>query len=127
MKNLAGVKDCDKTIIKEITEEGLEFYKFPDAMNSEVESRYIAYMNGWKFVRAWRYWIATSNKTVLLFKYAEKLHEQHGNVVRVQGHCGCPTPREFLKEPWQLGVNMYHVDTQEGLNALTEIIKKQKE
>jgi adenosyl cobinamide kinase/adenosyl cobinamide phosphate guanylyltransferase len=39
----------------------------------------------------------------------------------VDGHCGCPSPRE-----WHHGfaVGLYHVDTQEALNALADTIRR---
>lgn len=61
----------------------------------------------------------------MLFKYADELHEKYGEVVRVAGHCGCPAPREWHKDPWYIGVSSYHIDTQEGLKVLADMIKKQ--
>ena len=125
MKNLAGNEKCDDYIPKELEFAGIPYERFSFKMRGEVPSNYIGFLDGWKFERAWYYWVATSEKNVLLFKYAEELHEKHGKEVRVAGHCCCPSPREWGKEPWCIGVSSYHVDTQEGLKALADTIKKQ--
>jgi hypothetical protein len=51
---------------------------------------------------------------------AERLHATHGTQVRVDGHCGCPSPREWFKG---FGVGHYHVDTPAGLKALADAIR----
>lgn len=126
MKNLAGNKDCDKQIIEELEEAGVEFASYESLRHtSEVESSIIGSFDGFTFRRAWSYWVVSSNKTLLRFQYADILHEKFGNEVRVDGHCACPSPREWLWEPYWLGVGNYHVDTQRGLNALVASIKQQ--
>ena len=74
---------------------------------------------GWKFERAWYYWRVEGPGLPL--EYAVSLHEKYGNVVRVAGHCGCPSPME-----WGFGMPIpsYHVDTAEGLKALADAIKQ---
>jgi hypothetical protein len=126
MKNLAGNKDCDIDIKKELAEAGIPFEEHEFLKrNSEVPSAVLAYMNGWTFKRAWYYWVASSDDNLLLFENADKLHEKFGQEVRVSGHCGCPAPREWYNKEWNLGVNLYHVDSQEGLNALAQAIRDQ--
>jgi len=44
--------------------------------------------------------------------------------VRVGGHCGSPSPREYYAEPYFIGVPLYHIDTQEGLNVLAQYIAR---
>ncbi len=51
--------------------------------------------------------------------YAQPLHEAFGQVVRVDGHCGCPSPLEWFKG---FGVGLYHVDSPEGLKALARAL-----
>ena len=41
--------------------------------------------------------------------------------MRVEGHCGCPSPLEYNKG---FAVGLYHVDTPEGLKALADTIKQ---
>jgi hypothetical protein len=127
MKNAAGDKSCDDYIREELNIAGVPFEEFDlfKKSNGEVPSSIIGLLDGWEFRRAWYYWVVSSTKNTLLFKYADPLHESFGKDVRVDGHCGCPSPREWCKAPWQMGVNFYHVDSQEGLNALVNAIKEQ--
>jgi hypothetical protein len=84
----------------------------------EVPSQAFGGLSMWGFRRAWYYWIATGPG--LPVEVAEKLHAAHGTQVRVDGHCGCPSPREWFKG---FGVGCYHVDSQEGLKALANAIR----
>jgi hypothetical protein len=127
LPNLAGNQDCDLFVPKELERAGIESLKLPFITKGEVPTRYVGHVNGWKFDRAWCYWIARADNDLLLFKHADPLHEEFGTMVRVDGHCGCPSPREWFNKPWHLGVAHYHIDTQEGLNALVAAIRKQGE
>lgn len=123
MINLAGDKNCDVHIKKELEEARIEYKEFSFAMKGEVPSKIIATGYGWMFTRAWCYWIAKAGAgTILLFDLADELHEKAGNDVRVAGHCGCPSPREWYNKPWHNGVSVYHIDTQEGLNLLIKYL-----
>lgn len=51
---------------------------------------------------------------------AEILHEKFGQEVRVDGHCGCPSPWEQFGG---LACGRYHVDTQRGLIAIANTIQ----
>lgn len=126
MENLAR-RDKTPEVIEEITAKcedeltaaGIPIYtmKFL-AEQGEVPSASRGQLSMWGFKRAWYYWVATGPG--LPPAVADALHEAHGRVVRVDGHCGCPSPREWFKG---FGVGCYHVDTQEGLNALAAAIK----
>lgn len=124
MRNLAGTKDCDDYTHQELEQAGIEIRRFPIS-SGEVPSKLIGYLNGWIFTRAWRYWVAEANDTMLRFEFADGLHERYGNEVRVDGHCGAPAPRDWFDKPWHFGVMLYHVDTQGGLGALAEAIRQQ--
>lgn len=89
------------------------------ARDREVPSRAIGELETWGFRRAWYYWVAEGPG--IPPDIAEELHAQHGKDVRVDGHCACPSPREWFKG---FAVGRYHVDTQEGLNALAATIRK---
>jgi hypothetical protein len=52
MKNLAGVKDCDISIRKELEEAGIEFHEFSNEMGGEVPSKIVGFLDGWTFKRA---------------------------------------------------------------------------
>lgn len=86
--------------------------------DAEVPSRCVGSLSRWVFKRAWYYWIAEG--AGIPPDIAERLHATHGSQVRVEGHCACPSPREWLKG---FAVGSYHVDTPEGLKALADTIK----
>ena len=86
--------------------------------SGEVKTSVMGVLHGWEFRRAWYYWIA--NGPGIEVDAAERLHATHGKTVRVAGHCGCPSPREWFKG---LACGSYHVDDSEGLRALADCIK----
>lgn len=94
---------------------GVSSIRFP--VRGEVPTRSYGVLSMWGFQRAWYYWVAKGPGMPV--EVAERLHESHGKEVRVDGHCGCPSPREWFKG---FGVGHYHVDTPEGLKALAEAI-----
>ena len=119
--NLAGdYPETDDILTKELEGAGIKVEKFEVFRNKrdEVVTSVKGSLYGWTFERAWYYWRA--NGPGIEVEAAEKLHATHGRVVRVAGHCGCPTPKEWYKG---LACGNYHVDTQEGLNALANTIK----
>lgn len=84
----------------------------------EVVSSIMGTLHGWSFKRAWNYWIAEGPGIPV--EDAEKLHAEYGQEVRVAGHCGCPSPGKWFQG---LACGLYHVDTQDGLNALAKTIR----
>jgi hypothetical protein len=122
MKNAAGDQNCNEYLTGELLAAGIAVVPFLDNKR-EVPATIKGKLGSWTFERAWYYWVARGNH--IPFEVADKLHEAHGKDVRVCGHCGCPSPREWYDgirhEP---GVPLYHVDTQEGLNALADAIRK---
>jgi len=86
----------------------------------------------WNFSRAWTYWMASAEEGLPL-EVATELHnreyavkgkgqpETYGQVIRVAGHCGCPPPEEGLNSNER--IDSYHIDSQEGLNALAGAIR----
>ena len=125
LPNLAGVETCDETIRKELELAGIEISELPIIMgNSEVPYKVIGSIptggvGHWSFTRAWRYWVAEGPG--LSVEDASELHAEYGDEVRVDGHCGCPSPKEWNGN---FGTGLYHVDTQRGLNALATMIRK---
>jgi len=133
MKNLAGNNECDQYIQIELKKAKIPFEQMAKS-TSEVPSSIIGKLNGWTFTRAWRYWIAISDKPMGL-SVALKMHYKnypdemfdhdeslgiYGNSIRVGGHCGCPSPEEYRV------TNVYHIDTQEGLNEFARVCAEQK-
>ncbi len=112
--NAAGIQTMQQAEGK-----GPEFMAEMMRRNSgEVKTSIMGVLNGWKFERAWYYWMASGPGIEL--EAADRLHEAHGKTVRVAGHGGCPSPREWFKG---LAVGHYHVDDSDGLKALADTIK----
>lgn len=118
--NYAGVKDIDDALASELEAAGIEVHRLGFLKNgkSEVDTEVVGDLHGWGFRRAWRYWIAEGPGIELAA--ADRLHASHGRDVRVNGHCGCPTPRDQFKG---LAVGSYHVDRPSGLKALADTIR----
>lgn len=118
--NLAGHRNPDNLLVSELGEAGIGISKHEifRSKPGEVKSSVIGNLHGWIFERAWSYWICQGPGIDV--ETAERLHKDHGKEVRVDGHCGCPSPRErFLG----LACGHYHVDTPVGLKALADTIK----
>jgi hypothetical protein len=72
---------------------------------------------GWKFSRAWYYWIACSARgEPINAQEAVRLDEAFGSVLRVDGFAGGQRP--------QGTVDSYHIDRPDALAALVESLKK---
>ncbi len=119
MINLAGNKDADKHIEEELylagipieKEEGMCIEKdtnwatHTDGSRSEVPYSITGSLAGWTFWRAWYYYVASCrNGLGLPYDIAVRMHEMKypisseqynilGQVIRVEGHCGCPHPQ----------------------------------
>lgn len=91
--------------------------KGPNGYYKEVPTEIFASKYRWTFERAWYYYIATGSG--IPPDKAEEFHKQWGTQVRVDGHCGCPSPLEWEKG---FAVGAYHIDTQEGLNAFVQLL-----
>lgn len=120
-QNLAGNHNSDDQCIEELTLAGIPFTRMPECIRErrEVPTVVIGELFMWGFHRAWRYWVAEGPG--IPPEHAGLLHEQFGTECRVDGHCGCPSPREWFHG---FAVGRYHVDTQAALNALAETLKK---
>lgn len=121
MKNYAGQNE-DAAIAKELEEAGISVVKIPERLrgqNSEVKTVIQGELYLWGFERAWYYWIAEGPG--IPPNYAEEIHKKFGKVVRVGGHVDGPSPKEWCGG---FAVGLYHVDTQEGLNALADTIRQ---
>ena len=119
--NMAGRKDCDGILWRELEIAGITPVRLPIVLQAEVPTRIIGTLEPmrWGFRRAWYYWVADGPG--IPPAYAAELHRRHGNDVRVDGHCLSPSPLEWCKG---FAVGTYHVDTPEGLKALADTIKR---
>ena len=128
-KNIAGKssKENNETISNELIQAGITVITLPTIIKGEVETNLIGSINGWTFYRRWRYYHTQANQgCILLFKYADELHQSFGNDVRVAGHAGCPSPKEHHNQIYHVGVSSYHIDSIEGLTAFVNMTNKQK-
>jgi len=122
MENFAGKADKDPEIANELKLAGITVQIMPEAFRTqhpEMRTIIIGELGPWTFKRAWYYWVAKGPG--IPPKYADELHEKFGKKVRVDGNCRCPSPRESFKG---FAVDHYHVDSQEGLNALADTIRQ---
>lgn len=118
-------KGIDALLTQELVLAGIEPCPMPESFREkqggECHTCVIGSLHGWTFKRAWYYWMAEGPGIPI--QYAMPLHEAHGTSVRVEGHCGCPSPLEYCKG---FPVTSYHIDNQDGLNALAEVIRRIK-
>ena len=134
MKNLAGNKECDKFIQIELNKANVKPVK-QEQVNSEVAYSLIGKVGNWALTRAWYYWVAVASDKGIPLKTALEMHNkkhpdhmydehsgvgQYGNVIRVGGHCGCPSPDEYGGRSGF--VTSYHIDSQEGLNEFVRVV-----
>lgn len=108
MKNLAGVNNADETILEELYLAGIPAVKV-EPNTGEVPFSYIGKMGSWTFSRRWYYWSASveDKTTGFPLEVALELHNRKhpiseknlGSIIRVGGHCGCPSPDEYGAQP----------------------------
>jgi len=108
MKNLAGNKNADKTILEELYLANIPAAKVEDS-TGEVPYTFVGKIGKWPLTRAWYYWVATvgDGGTGLPLKMALELHNKKhptadhnlGQTIRSGGHCGSPSPDEYGAQP----------------------------
>lgn len=108
--------EVSKKVIGELEQAKILTYNGTDG--GEVPTSVIGYYKGWVFRRRWYYYSAEGPG--IPPDIAEEFHQKWGQVVRVEGHCGCPSPKEWCKG---FGVGSYHIDTMEGLIAFHELLE----
>lgn len=155
MENFA-TRIYDSKVSKKVKEE-LEIAKIPvfvlpSVLDSEVKTEYIGILNGFKFYRAWTYWVCEGDMPLEVAKY---IYENYKDLqIRAGGHAGNVEPeeesynpvykqelRELMNKSSIEGyiklskdivddlslprfVGCYHIDTQLGLYKLAEVIKE---
>lgn len=119
--NLVGSAAADEACAAELEAAGIEPVRLPEVCrpSHEVQTIVLGQLVGWGFHRAWYYWVAEGPG--IPPDEAEQLHATHGSAVRVDGHCGAPSPSEWFKGRFAVG--HYHVDSRSGLRALADVIK----
>jgi hypothetical protein len=118
MKNLAGNKDCDREIRRELERARIDIVEGQVA-RGEVPYTVTGALAGWTFQRAWYYWVAEGQLPLEMAKrlYADPIGRTD---VRVAGHCGCPPP----EPPWVAcfdadGIRLY--SDPDGKEAITAV------
>lgn len=92
MRNLAGVHYADDVINEELSQAGVPIIEVPrDEVHSEVPYTLEGQMRGFKFRRAWRYWVVEGRVPI---EAARELYENPvgRKAVRAGGDCTCPEP-----------------------------------
>lgn len=99
MINLAGRDSTE--VDKEVREE-LLMAKIPafdvEPSTGEVKYSVVGRLGTFEFTRAWYYWSVTGE---VPYPVAEELYKDPigARYVRVEGHCDCPHPREWVYPP----------------------------
>jgi hypothetical protein len=122
MKNYARRADADDEISAELTTAGIESVNVGEwfrTSHPQMRTVIVGQLGPWTFRRAWYYWIASGPG--LPPRYANALHETHGNDVRVDGNCTCPSPLDQNKG---FATGLYHVHTADGLKALADALRR---
>lgn len=121
MINLAGTGNNEQAM-KEMEEAGIEVYAYSDSLanSNECRVKVIGTIGPWFFTRSRDYWVAKGPG--LNIEQAIQLNEKHGKEVRADGYIG---GIDDLYEHFKgFAVTTYHIDSQEGLNVFTELLKK---
>jgi hypothetical protein len=94
MKNLAGIKECDVDIRRELEKARIPIVEI-EPERTEVPYRLIGRLGGFEFRRAWYYWMVHG---LVPIGVAKELYTDPIGVtdIRVAGHCACPPP----ENPW---------------------------
>lgn len=122
---IAVFSEVDTQVAKELTEAGateencleMNFGRKSGGTFKEVPTKHIGIAHGWSFERGWYYYVAKGPG--IPPDIAEEFHKTWGTQVRVEGHCGCPSPLEWAHG---FAIGSYHIDTQEGLNAFVALL-----
>lgn len=133
MKNLANVKNCDETIVAELREADAFILTIPRSVG-EVAYTKVGSVSNWLLHREWRYWVAraSSPDDGLPLSVAIDMHNKpydskdsseltYGAVIRVKGHSSGTSPKNWPNDAGK--IDLYHIDTQEGLNEFVRTVK----
>lgn len=128
MKNLAGNKDCDVEIRRELTRCRIPIIE-GERSTGEVPASLTGKLGEFTFRRAWYYWVVTGG--VPLSVAQEMYDDPVGREdVRVDGHCGCPAPEgvafesDLVRLTKRAVVELYHIDSEIGLRLFVDTIRK---
>lgn len=143
-------RDIDRKVKEELEIANIPYIRLPNYMNTEVKTTYIGLLNGFKFYRAWTYWVCIGDMPLDDAKF---IYENYKDLnIRAGGHCGNVEPekesynpvydkelkkllrsvgmKEYMEKSKEIVddeslprfVNAYHIDTQLGLCKLAKTI-----
>ncbi len=155
MENLARNlydRKVDKRVKEELEIAKIPVFKLPAWMDTEVKTKHIGILNGFRFYRAWTYWVCEGDMPLEVAKY---IYENYKDLqIRAGGHAGNVEPdkesynpvynqelrelinkssiEEYIKSSKDIVddlslprfVGCYHIDTQLGLCKLSEVIRE---
>lgn len=156
MQNLATREydyKIDEIVKAELEAAHIPVICLPQYMNGEVKTRYVGYLHGFVFYRAWSYWDCQGDMPLV---FAKELYEKHKDLkIRAGGHAGNVPPEEVAYNPiyeqqlreyyHKVGsivfrenatnvihddptqphfVNLYNIDTTEGLEVFVRFIQE---
>jgi hypothetical protein len=119
--NLQEIYDeVDGKVKAELEAAGIEVMDLKSDLHrkGEVPTAVIGIVKSWGFRRGFYYYIAEGPG--IPPDRAEEFHQKWGQVVRVDGHCGCPSPKKYMGG---FAVGLYHIDTIEGLTAFRILLE----
>jgi hypothetical protein len=112
--------DVEEIITKELDEAGItDRMKLSRSDHPEVPSGILCGVYGWSFHRNWYYWVAKGPG--IPPEHAIPFDQEWGTEVRADGDCACRGAAFWGRG---FGVGMYHIDTQEGLNAFVQLLAR---
>ena len=119
MKNLAGVKNCDTFIKRELTAAGIPCIS-EDHSHQEVSAKIAGQLGPFHFVRAWYYWVVDGPVPL---EVAQKLYKDPLGLqdVRVVGYADNTPPEQWVE--WY-NTSGERCITQEEYDEITELIEK---
>lgn len=115
MQNLAGNKDCDVPVEKELMRAGIDLLRGMPRDN-EVPASIRGQLGKFTFTRAWYYWVVKGDVPI---EVARELYEDPvGKTdVRVAGHCMCPAPDKWTVWKTPDGCRVLAAKEEEGFKA----------
>lgn len=126
MKNLAGNKDCDVEIRRELTRCRVPIIE-GERSTGEVPASLTGKLRNFTFNRAWYYWVI---KGPVPIEVARELYEDPVGAtdVRSGGYAGGSPPEEQSQRRWGEDlpdvVELYHIDSEIGLRLFVDTIRK---
>jgi hypothetical protein len=125
VKNLAGDKDCDREIRRELARARIEIVE-GDRTANEVPYSVTGKIGPFTFGRAWYYWIVTGPVPLDVARelYADPVGRDD---VRTGGHAGNYDPDASYGIDYFDGsafISSYHIDTEVGLRLFVDTLRK---